>query len=56
MDRHSVAVVIPAYNPDEKLVSLVEDLKQRFDRILEARRAFRQDCTQELRPPRCVYP
>ncbi len=29
-----VAILIPAYNPDEKLLRLVEDLKPRFGRIL----------------------
>ena len=34
MKTDSVAILIPAYNPDDKLVALLDDLKGRFGRIL----------------------
>ena len=31
---HGIAVLIPAYNPDEKLLALLPRLKERFSRIV----------------------
>ena len=33
-EHHSVTVLIPAYNPDEKLLALLPKLKERFSRIV----------------------